>query len=307
MKKLSVAAAALATLIGTPALAADMALKASPPAPSCAWCGWYVGGNVGYGWGEKTDPNLSVLSDGVGAGGGIATFLTTGFPGLPGGNLFPNLKPSGALGGLQVGYDRQYANWVLGVVADIQAADWSATNKVTTPAATGANVDETLGANVRWFGTVRARAGVTTNNVLFYGTGGLGLWASRRQRWLHLHTRRYWVRRHQLSGFKLDDESWLGSWCGHRDKSRVPRQYWTGISARRFRPQFSDSLPGCYSRYDIHRKPADRQRSVARCLELRVLGFTSADLRRALAISRGSFDSFARSGIPEPDEMLDGA
>jgi outer membrane immunogenic protein len=173
MKKLFVAAAVLATLIGAPALAADMALKAPSPAPSCAWCGWYVGGNVGYGWGEKTDPNLSVLSDGVGAGGGIATFLTTGFPGLPSGNLFPNLKPSGALGGLQVGYDQQYANWVLGVVADIQAADWSATNRVTTPAATGANVDETLGANVRWFGTVRARAGVTTNNVLFYGTGGL--------------------------------------------------------------------------------------------------------------------------------------
>ena len=40
-------------------------------------------------------------------------------------------------------------------------------------ATTGVNVDETLAANVRWFGTVRARVGVTTNNILFYGTGGL--------------------------------------------------------------------------------------------------------------------------------------
>jgi outer membrane immunogenic protein len=156
------------------AQAADMALKAPPPpAPVCVWCGWYVGVNAGYGWGESTDPQLSVVNPG--GVGGIGRFLTTGIPGFASGNLFPNLKPSGALGGIQVGYDQQFNFWVLGAVADIQAADWRASQKITTPAATtGANVDETLGANVHWFGTVRARVGVATaTNFLIYGTGGL--------------------------------------------------------------------------------------------------------------------------------------
>jgi outer membrane immunogenic protein len=37
MKKILIATAALATLIGTPALAADIALKAPPPAPVPVW------------------------------------------------------------------------------------------------------------------------------------------------------------------------------------------------------------------------------------------------------------------------------
>ena len=53
MKKLATAIAAIA-LIGTPAFAADMAVKAPPPppAPIYNWTGWYVGGNIGFGWGD---------------------------------------------------------------------------------------------------------------------------------------------------------------------------------------------------------------------------------------------------------------
>jgi outer membrane immunogenic protein len=59
MKKLAIAIAAIA-LIGTPAFAADMPLKAPPPAPAPVynWTGFYVGGNVGYSWG-KADTDFS--------------------------------------------------------------------------------------------------------------------------------------------------------------------------------------------------------------------------------------------------------
>jgi outer membrane immunogenic protein len=51
MKKLLISGAALAALIGTPALAADMALKAPPvvAAPVHNWTGCYVGAGAGYG------------------------------------------------------------------------------------------------------------------------------------------------------------------------------------------------------------------------------------------------------------------
>jgi outer membrane immunogenic protein len=52
MKKL--AAIAVAVLVGTPAFAADIAVKAPPAAPSCYdWSGLYAGGHVGYLWGDS--------------------------------------------------------------------------------------------------------------------------------------------------------------------------------------------------------------------------------------------------------------
>ena len=61
MKKLATAIAAIA-LIGTPAFAADMAVKAPPPAPAPvhSWTGWYVGGNVGYSWGRSRRAELLI-------------------------------------------------------------------------------------------------------------------------------------------------------------------------------------------------------------------------------------------------------
>ena len=42
-------------LFGTPAFAADLAVKApvTPLAPVSPWTGFYIGGNVGYGWGDQ--------------------------------------------------------------------------------------------------------------------------------------------------------------------------------------------------------------------------------------------------------------
>jgi len=68
--------------------------------------------------------------------------------------------PWGVTGGGQAGYNWQWSNVVFGVEADIQgssAEDTFAAHKYANP----------------WFGTMRGRAGVTFNNILLYGTGGL--------------------------------------------------------------------------------------------------------------------------------------
>ena len=69
-------------------------------------------------------------------------------------------NPSGVAGGVQAGYNVQYGQFVFGGETDLQvtgANDTFASWKFSNP----------------WFGTLRARAGVAMNNVLFYGTVGL--------------------------------------------------------------------------------------------------------------------------------------
>jgi outer membrane immunogenic protein len=162
MKKLLIAGAALAALIGTPALAADMALKAPPPpAPVCVWCGWYVGVNIGGGWGNNNTGNFVTATPDFGPA--IAL-------GLVPGNL--GLKPSGVLGGGQVGYNWQTGIWVFGLEADFQGSDVkdSRTINLGIPPVSLTTLSSD---KLSWFGTVRGRLGITpAANFLLYGTGG---------------------------------------------------------------------------------------------------------------------------------------
>lgn len=171
MKKLLTAIAATA-LIGTPAFAADMAVKmpvkAPPPAPApvYSWTGFYIGGNVGYGWGEiKTD---------VDPGPSATAFV----------NLLPQTldpKPKGFLGGGQFGYNWQNGWLVLGAEFDFQGADLNGTivespiiqNNGTPFPGAGNNI--TISRKLDWFGTLRGRLGTTAIDprLLVYVTGGL--------------------------------------------------------------------------------------------------------------------------------------
>ncbi len=174
MKRIALGLCALAALTVS-SFAADLSAKVytkAPPAVAAVydWTGFYIGGNIGYGWGENTNPAISVAD---GGGAGLNPFLTTGFPGFPSGNLYPGLKPSGVFGGGQIGYDKQFGQWVLGVVADIQGADFKASGVVLTPATTCCNVTESISAKIDWFGTVRGKVGIAANDWSFYGTGGL--------------------------------------------------------------------------------------------------------------------------------------
>jgi outer membrane immunogenic protein len=171
--KTAVAIAAIATLIGTSAWAADMAVKASPTpvaAPAYNWTGVYVGGNVGYGWGVNTGSGYTSFTDPF-LGFNIPAFFASG------GNQLPGTNPKGIIGGGQIGDDWQITPVsVLGIVADLQASNMrasaNATSAVVLP---GAPVPTTQSnsAQENWFGTVRGKVGYAINNVLMYGTGGL--------------------------------------------------------------------------------------------------------------------------------------
>ena len=158
--------AALPLLTGTPALAADMALKAPPPpAYVYNWSGFYIGLNLGYSFGnEKTNWTVA---------------------GVPIGST--SAKMDGILGGGQAGYNWQSGSWVFGVEADIQGTGERGTTRIsqsvtTDPCLFLVVVDcpiTTTAAlsnqeKLTWFGTVRGRLGVTpTDRALIYATGGL--------------------------------------------------------------------------------------------------------------------------------------
>lgn len=121
------------------------------PEPVANWAGWYVGGNFGGATAlNRTNlTNLPVIAD----------------------EKF-NLSPNGYIGGGQVGYNWQAANWVLGLEADIQGSsqrDDKACQLGCFPAGGFAAFDQKM----QWFGTVRGRIGYSVGSTLFYGTGGL--------------------------------------------------------------------------------------------------------------------------------------
>jgi outer membrane immunogenic protein len=190
MKKLAFAIAAIA-LVGTPAFAADMAVKAPPPppAPVYSWTGWYVGGNVGYSWGNA---NTDLT------GNGNVTNSTS-----PSGILFTrdfnfggsnSTQLNGVIGGGQIGYNYQFSpNGVLGLEADVQGSGERGSSQFSVPFSVTpcfaalsptncfSNLPPVNGvtvtsyqAKIDWFGTVRGRLGMLVGDqLLIYATGGL--------------------------------------------------------------------------------------------------------------------------------------
>jgi len=151
------------------AMAADLPVKAPPPAPVMApvwnWNGFYIGINGGYSWGHSSrDLNFFNPLNGV----ALATGTGAG------------RDMNGGLFGGQIGYNWQMSNWVFGLEADAQWTGQKGNTTVLCPvagcfntafAATGTSA--TLQDKLDWFATFRGRLGFTvTPNVLLYATGG---------------------------------------------------------------------------------------------------------------------------------------
>jgi outer membrane immunogenic protein len=192
MKRILIGATAIASLLTTSALAADLAAKVYTKAPPPVvavydWTGFYIGGNVGYSWGRSS--TTQAFSDAT-----TGTLLS---------GAATKFDLNGVIGGGQIGYNWQRDRWVFGLEADIQGSgEKGSTNAVcpggpavvTTNSAAGVNglcsqghvgdtligavgafpVTNSLSEKIEWFGTVRGRIGPTvTPTILAYVTGGL--------------------------------------------------------------------------------------------------------------------------------------
>jgi outer membrane immunogenic protein len=164
--------AAVAMLFMQPAGAADLVLKAKPqPLPQAAipagWAGAYAGFQIGYGWSAGGD-GTSVTAEFDGPGPLISTATATG----------DSASAKGWFAGMHAGYNFQRGWLVYGVEGDLQGAgiDGDASSLSATanaPAFRAATAQADIRTAVRWFGTARARIGVTNGPWLLYGTGGL--------------------------------------------------------------------------------------------------------------------------------------
>ena len=139
MKKYLLASvAALGLVAAGAASAADLPSRKGPIAapvympPAFTWTGFYVGANAGYGFGNVNANGWANVGD-----------------------------LDGFVGGGQVGYNYQMGQFVVGLEADLQAADLSSGNNLGL-----------IGVKTEYFGTVRARVGVAFDRFMPYITGG---------------------------------------------------------------------------------------------------------------------------------------
>jgi outer membrane immunogenic protein len=131
------------------------------------WTGGYIGINGGGAIG-KAEATTTVSGDAYFADSSITSINETG--------LF-SLKPKGALGGGQIGFNVQSGSGVFGIEADFGVMRLSEAGAVTVeyPCCAGTDYTTTQLVETKWLMTARPRIGFATGNVLVYGTGGLAV------------------------------------------------------------------------------------------------------------------------------------
>lgn len=155
-------------LAASPALAADMSYPVKAPpmvavVPVFSWTGFYLGANVGYGWGDG-DGYAPYWDDSYGV---YDNLLTSG-----------SGDPDGWFGGFQAGYNYQfYNNVVLGIEADVDFADMKDSWGFSYNTEDDVFVTGSYQTKIDAFGTIRARLGYAYDRFLPYITGGLA-WAN---------------------------------------------------------------------------------------------------------------------------------
>ncbi len=121
--------------------------QSTAPASPYDWTGFYVGAQAGYGWGQ---------SNGTQNAGG------TFFPVVP-----YSIDPTGALAGGHVGFNYQTGALVLGLEADLEAANVNGSTAISA-------FEQTYFFNAKAdkLASIRSRFGWARDRLILYGTGG---------------------------------------------------------------------------------------------------------------------------------------
>jgi opacity protein-like surface antigen len=165
-KKLLVGLASLTLLDIAAASAADLPVKASPPArvTTYDWSGFYLGAHAGYRWAHADFSGPAYNFD---PGGGVGT---VSFPARSEG-----YRLDGGIVGAQAGYNFMITPTILaGIEGDWSwgsSSDSAAGQVILIPPSDG--LIFTSEAKLTWQATIRGRLGVTNGPWLFYGTGGV--------------------------------------------------------------------------------------------------------------------------------------
>jgi outer membrane immunogenic protein len=171
--------------MGSPAIAADLSVKAPPPPPAVVsdWSGFYLGAQVGGQWNDNSWTTNCINAGGPPLGTCGSPLSLIAFPGAPDATAGQSFKNSGFRWGFYGGYNYQFApRWLAGVEGDFGIYDRSSTvgfiPGCSTAACTGAFVPPFVGdsTTVRNHGdaSLRGRLGfIATPDILLYGTGGV--------------------------------------------------------------------------------------------------------------------------------------
>jgi len=126
--------------LGAPDRAADFSTKAAA-APASHWTGAYVGANFG-GVFNREDVTTPI---------GISA-----------------TDPSGVLGGFQLGYNYQFAPWLLGIEAEVDGTSAQGKTNFIDPTA-----PLSVTSDHNWYGTLDGRVGYVMGPLMLYGKGGV--------------------------------------------------------------------------------------------------------------------------------------
>jgi outer membrane immunogenic protein len=180
--------AALPALLASPAIAADMPVKAPPPPPPTifSWTGFYVGLNAGGTW-ARSNADTTVNCNVPFGSPPLPYFCEQGIAVANGAAVSAagsgTITASGFTGGIQAGYNWQGPNLIYGLETDFDAFHLRGSRQGTGtyPEGFGIVIAGSPFAinssfNTDWLYTLRGRIGVpVSSNLMAYATGGLAL------------------------------------------------------------------------------------------------------------------------------------
>ncbi len=169
LRKILLASAGTIAL-ASQAFAADLPSRAPPPVyvppvPIFTWTGIYLGGQIGYAWGQQ---RANVFApDLIDVNGAVIA---------PGSQVFGSYSAEGVIGGAHVGYLYQVNQWVLGIEGSVDGTSISKTfipGVDIYPGVLANPFGLTYTTSVPIEGSIRGKIGVAWDRVLLYATGGV--------------------------------------------------------------------------------------------------------------------------------------